>query len=74
MIVEHLVEVYGWEELGKRITIKCFMNHPSVESSLVFLRKTSWAREKVEGLYLATIRPGYPNEEEAKPRDLDLEV
>ncbi|MBT3605559.1 MAG: DUF2132 domain-containing protein [Candidatus Latescibacteria bacterium] len=51
-IINDLVEYYGWEELGDRINIKCFNNDPSVKSSLKFLRKTPWAREKVEDLYL----------------------
>ncbi|MBY4599340.1 VF530 family protein [Ottowia caeni] len=51
-IVTALVAHYGWEELGKRIPIRCFTSEPSVPSSLKFLRKTPWAREKVEGLYL----------------------
>ena len=51
-IVNELVEHYGWEELGERIDIRCFTNNPSVKSSLKFLRKTPWAREKVEALYL----------------------
>ena len=51
-IVDHLVEKYGWDELGARININCFNNNPSVKSSLRFLRKTPWAREKVERLYL----------------------
>jgi uncharacterized protein (DUF2132 family) len=50
--VTSLVEQYGWEELGKRIPIRCFTNNPSIKSSLTFLRKTPWARKKVEGLYL----------------------
>lgn len=54
MLVTQLVETYGWEELGKRINIKCFTNDPSINSSLKFLRKTPWAREKVEALYLKT--------------------
>lgn len=53
-IVTSLVEHYGWEELGKEITIKCFISKPSLNSSLKFLRKTPWARKKVEELYLAT--------------------
>ena len=52
MIVTQLVENYGWEELGKKINIKCFTSNPSINSSLKFLRKTDWAREKVEKLYL----------------------
>ena len=51
-IVTDLVEKYGWEELGNRINIKCFTNDPSINSSLKFLRKTPWARTKVENLYL----------------------
>ena len=54
MQVEELVEKYGWEELGQKIKIKSFQNSPSVNSSLTFLRKTPWAREKVEGLYIWT--------------------
>ncbi len=51
-IVETLVAEYGFIELGKRIKVQCFLSKPSVSSSLVFLRKTPWAREKVERLYL----------------------
>ena len=53
-VVESLVEFYGWSELGQRIDINCFRNDPSVKSSLKFLRKTPWARKKVEELYLVT--------------------
>ncbi|QAA80321.1 DUF2132 domain-containing protein [Aequorivita sp. H23M31] len=53
-ILEHLVDFYGWEVLGERIRIRCFNDNPSIKSSLVFLRKTPWAREKVENLYLKT--------------------
>ncbi len=53
-IVNKLVEHYGWSKLGKRINIRCFNNDPSVKSSLKFLRKTPWARKKVENLYIAT--------------------
>jgi len=53
-IVTRLVEHYGWQELGKRINIRCFNSDPSIKSSLKFLRKTPWAREKVEALYIAT--------------------
>ncbi len=52
-IVNYLVEFYGWDELGKRIDINCFNSNPSVKSSLKFLRKSPWARQKVEVLYLA---------------------
>ncbi|MFL0805982.1 MAG: VF530 family protein [Oceanobacter sp.] len=50
-----LVERYGWEELARRININCFKKDPSIKSSLKFLRKTPWARDKVEALYIATI-------------------
>jgi len=52
-IVNSLVERYGWGELGERIKIRCFKNDPSVKSSLKFLRRTPWARKKVEDLYIA---------------------
>ncbi len=52
MIVKHLVEMYGWEELSKLIPINCFKSNPSINSSLKFLRKTDWARKKVEDLYI----------------------
>ncbi|MES2286530.1 MAG: VF530 family protein [Bacteroidota bacterium] len=52
MIIDHLVAFYGWEQLGYHINIKCFTDNPSVKSSLTFLRKTPWARKKVENLYL----------------------
>jgi uncharacterized protein (DUF2132 family) len=55
-ILIHLVDRYGWKELGERITINCFINDPSIKSSLTFLRKTPWARKKVEDLYLETLR------------------
>ncbi len=51
-MVVRLVEKYGWEELGHRIKIKCFTNDPSIASSLKFLRRTPWARQKVETLYI----------------------
>ena len=57
-IVNSLVEHYGWDELGKRINIRCFINDPSVKSSLKFLRKTPWARKKIEDLYIATLKRG----------------
>ena len=52
-IVTRLVEHYGWEELGQLIRINCFTSNPSIKSSLTFLRKTPWARKKVEELYLS---------------------
>ncbi len=54
-MLNHLVAHYGWEEMGKRVKIKCFNDNPSIQSSLKFLRKTPWAREKVEKLYLKSI-------------------
>lgn len=54
MILTRLVEQYGWYRLGKNIDINCFTKTPSIKSSLKFLRKTPWAREKVEALYLKT--------------------
>jgi len=56
MIVTELEAHYGWPELGKRINIKCFTSDPSINSSLKFLRKTPWAREKVEALYLEMVK------------------
>ena len=55
-----LVEKYGWEELAERIPVKCFSSDPSVKSSLTFLRRTPWARAKVEKLYLGKLRPRRP--------------
>ncbi len=52
MILSDLVEQYGWEELGKNIAIRCFTHDPSISSSLKFLRRTPWARDKVEEMYL----------------------
>ena len=54
-IVEQLVDYYGFDTLGELIKIKCFNENPSVKSSLSFLRKTEWARKKVEELYVKTI-------------------
>ncbi len=55
-IVTALVDYYGWEGLGERIPVRCFTSDPSITSSLKFLRKTPWARDKVEGLYLFMLR------------------
>ena len=52
MIVTQLVAEFGWEEMGRRIDIRCFTHNPSVSSSLKYLRRTPWARDKVEELYL----------------------
>lgn len=51
-MLHHLVRVYGWEEMGDTIPIRCFTHDPSIQSSLKFLRKTPWARKKVEDMYL----------------------
>ncbi len=55
-ILNILVEHYGWDELSNKINIRCFYNNPSIKSSLSFLRKTPWARKKVEDLYLSYIK------------------
>lgn len=54
-ILEYLVENMGWDEMAKHIKVNCFISNPSIKSSLTFLRKTPWAREKVEKLYLEVI-------------------
>jgi uncharacterized protein (DUF2132 family) len=56
-ILIELVDYFGWEELGQHITINCFNSNPSLQSSLKFLRKTPWARKKVEDLYIRMIEP-----------------
>ena len=55
-ILVFLVQEYGWEKLGEEIKIKCFTSDPSVQSSLVFLRRTPWARAKMEELYIHTMK------------------
>ncbi len=55
MILVFLIDRYGWEELGNRIDINCFRFDPSIKSSLTFLRKTAWARKKVEDLYVDSL-------------------
>ena len=55
-VLDHLVEEYGWEKLYDRININCFKSNPTKKSSLNFLRKTPWARAKVEDLYLDSIK------------------
>ncbi len=55
-VVNELEAHYGWEELGRLVNIRCFQENPSVMSSLKFLRRTPWAREKVESLYLFMLR------------------
>jgi uncharacterized protein (DUF2132 family) len=64
-MVEHVVERYGWDGLGARINIRCFTHDPSVSSSLKFLRKTPWARAKVESLYLHSV--AHPRKTPAAP-------
>jgi uncharacterized protein (DUF2132 family) len=54
-ILEQLVDLYGFDTLGELVKIKCFTDNPSIKSSLTFLRKTDWARKKVEDLYIKTI-------------------
>ena len=54
-ILTELVKYYGWEQLGHKIKVNCFVNDPSIKSSLKFLRKTPWARTKVENLYLEIV-------------------
>lgn len=61
MILIQLVDRYGWPELGQRIAIRCFNYNPSIKSSLQFLRRTPWARLKVEELYLLHLAPTAPN-------------
>ena len=61
MMIRLLVTHYGWEELGRAIPVRCFLENPSMGSSLKFLRRTPWARERVEALYLRTrFLPGAP--------------
>ncbi len=57
-IINRLVDSYGWQELGQQIRINCFTSNPSVQSSLKFLRKTPWARTKVEDFYKYSLRKG----------------
>jgi len=66
-MIEHLVERYGWDGLGARIEIRAFTHEPSVSSSLKFLRRTPWARAKVESLYLHSVR--HPRKGAAPPPD-----
>jgi uncharacterized protein (DUF2132 family) len=57
-ILKQLVAGYGWAEMGRQIDIRCFNHEPSIASSLKFLRRTPWARERVESLYIHMIRSG----------------
>jgi uncharacterized protein (DUF2132 family) len=65
-MVTALVENYGWDRLGQKIKIKCFNENPSIKSSLTFLRKTPWARTKVEQLYLWRSQTGWDPRDNAK--------
>ena len=58
-IVTALVEDYGWEHLSQKVNVNCFKSNPSIKSSLTFLRKTPWARTKIEQLYLWRTRTGW---------------
>lgn len=61
VILEYLLDAYGWTGLAERININCFKNEPSLNSSLKFLRKTPWARQQVEDLYLHTFEGNHPS-------------
>jgi uncharacterized protein (DUF2132 family) len=67
-ILKALVAHYGWPGLGERIALRCFTIEPSINSSLKVLRKTPWAREKVEGLYLFMLREGKRAEAPGRPK------
>jgi len=60
LLLTRLVERYGWEALAEKIPVACFTTNPSLSSSLKFLRRTPWARKKLEGLYLHTKFPKTP--------------
>ena len=60
MVVTRLADRYGWDGLAQRIDINCFKSDPSIKSSLKFLRKTQWARDKVESLYISTFEEKSP--------------
>jgi uncharacterized protein (DUF2132 family) len=66
-MINELVAFFGWETLGERIPVRCFNSDPSVASSLKFLRKTPWARAKVEKLYLVMLRQRARRERKVKP-------
>ena len=65
-MVNALVDSYGWDRLGQKISIKCFKENPSVKSSLTFLRKNPWARTKVEQLYLWRSETGWDHRDDVK--------
>jgi uncharacterized protein (DUF2132 family) len=64
MILARLLEKYGWEKMGRKIKIQCFVSEPSIKSSLVFLRKTPWARKKVEDWYVRNFVKDWKEEQE----------
>lgn len=64
MILVRLLEKYGWEKMGRKIKIKCFISEPSIPSSLVFLRKTPWARKKVEDWYVRNFVKDWKEDQE----------
>jgi uncharacterized protein (DUF2132 family) len=68
-ILTELVEHFGWAAMGERIPIRCFTSDPSINSSLKFLRKTPWAREKVEGMYLFLVRERARQARRKKPAE-----
>jgi uncharacterized protein (DUF2132 family) len=68
MMLEDLVKHFGWPELGREVPIRCFTHEPSVNSSLKFLRRTPWAREKVESLYLFMLREQARQQRSTGPR------
>lgn len=68
-ILTDLVDYYGWRELGRRIPVRCFNSDPSISSSLKFLRKTLWAREKVEQLHVQTQREYERSQQRSTSRD-----
>jgi uncharacterized protein (DUF2132 family) len=74
MMLKQLEAHYGWEVLGQSIKINCFRYDPSIKSSLVFLRRTPWARKKVEELYLYSIPAMKERAEEAKAAAADQET
>ena len=72
VVIEYLVETYGWGELGRKIRLKCFVYNPNILSSLAFLRKTPWARQKVEDLYLMTTATPASSNPESDPLNLEV--
>lgn len=73
-IVTQLVATYGWEELGNLIKIKCFSHEPSIKSSLKFLRKTPWARDKVEQLFLRSNNVSVSTPSQIKNKKIKIEA